>query len=101
MPLSIIFIIFPLFFLFGHIIYRIIWWLAINKSLKNFILFNCINALICEFYDDKSGMNFFMFEDKYGLIYIFNEKDYTDLKEYFLVTKNINIDNLPKRYSPF
>ena len=42
-----------------------------------------------------------MFEDKYGLIYIFNEKDYTDLKEYFLVTKNINIDNLPKRYSPF
>lgn len=98
---SIIFITFPLFFLVGHIIYRIIWWLAINKSLKNFILFNCINALICEFYDDKSGMNFFMFEDKYGLIYIFNEKDYTDLKEYFLVTKNINIDNLPKRYSPF
>ena len=57
--------------------------------------------MICEFYDDKSGMNFFMFEDKYGPIYIFNEKDYTDLKEYFLVTKNINIDNLPKKYSPF
>ena len=92
------FIIFPLFLLLGHIIYRVVWWLVINKSLKNFRLFNCINVLICEFYDDKTGMNFFMFEDKYGLIHTFNEKDYSDLREYFLTTKNINIDYIQKSY---
>lgn len=92
------FIIFPLFLLLGHIIYKVVWWLVINKSLKNFRLFNCINVLICEFYDNKAGMNFFMFEDKYGLIHTFNEKDYSDLREYFLTTKNINIDYIQKSY---
>ena len=43
-------------------------------------------------------MNFFMFEDKYELIHTFNEKDYFDLKEYFLRTKNINIDYVQKSY---
>ncbi|MBQ9291688.1 MAG: hypothetical protein IJ211_00305 [Campylobacter sp.] len=93
-----IFIIFPLFLPIGKRIYEICWCMAINKSFKNFNSFNSIYALICEFYDSSSGMNFFMFEDKYGLINTFNRKDYYDLREYFLTTKNINIDYLKKNY---
>ena len=86
-----------IFFYISHLIFRFIFYIFLNRSFKGFLTFPFIKVADETFTAHGYGA---VFSSRYFLVYLYNEKIYREVKQYFL-QKNINIDNLPKRYSIF
>lgn len=73
---------------------KFVLYISINGHLKGFKFFCCIR--VCE---QHNPAHWNKDEEIYGahLIYLYNNAVYDEVKKYFL-QRNINIDNLPKRY---
>lgn len=76
---------------------KVVSYMLITKSLKNFKLFNTI--LVDDPFRPKKYIgDTKILMNRYYLIYYFDEKSYMELKSYFLNKRNIEIDNIKKYY---
>ncbi|MDA3076661.1 CCDC34 family protein [Campylobacter sp. JMF_04 NA10] len=82
-------------FCFSYIFIRFFFYIFLNKSLKGFEIFSSIQIDNPAKTAIGSPLSI-----RYFMIYLYSDEIYSEVKKYFL-QKNINIDNLPKRYSIF
>lgn len=85
---------FPVFIYLVNFLIKFVLYISINGHLKGFKFYCCIR--VCE---QHNPAHWYKDEEIYGahLIYLYNNAVYDEVKKYFL-QRNINIDNLPKRY---
>ncbi|MDA3079839.1 MULTISPECIES: hypothetical protein [unclassified Campylobacter] len=88
---------FSIFFYLTNLLIKLFFHLLLNKSLKGFRVFSFIRISDGIFTSYAYGA---LLSHRYFMLHLYNNEIYYEVKKYFL-QKNINIDDLPKRYSIF